>query len=56
MVSDEELTEEGACPSCDEPLDEPRHIPWHFKLLVVATVIYLGYRSYQGISWLAHHV
>lgn len=30
--------------------------PWHFKLVVVGSVIYLGYRLYQGISWLAHHV
>ncbi len=30
--------------------------PWHFKVIVVGSVIYLGYRLYQGISWLAHHV
>jgi len=56
MVPEEDLTEEGACPTCEEPLESERHIPWHFKLLVVATVIYLGYRTYQGIGWLVHHV
>ena len=30
--------------------------PWHFKVIAVGTVIYLGYRLYQGIGWLAHHL
>jgi len=30
--------------------------PWHFKLLMVALVLYLGYRAYQGVFWLIHHV
>ena len=34
----------------------PRRAPWHFKLLLVGTVIYLGWRLYQGIEWLVHHV
>jgi hypothetical protein len=32
-----------------------RRPPWHFKVMLGATVIYLGYRSYQGITWLIHH-
>jgi hypothetical protein len=28
--------------------------PWHFKLLVGGTVIYLGYRFLQGVQWLTH--
>jgi hypothetical protein len=32
------------------------HAPWHFKMLLVATVVYLGYRLYQGVFWLAHHL
>ena len=32
-----------------------RRAPWHFKVILVGTVIYLGYRSYQGIVWLVHH-
>lgn len=33
----------------DEPLDP---LPWHFKLLVAAIAVYLGYRAFQGIEWL----
>lgn len=29
-------------------------VPWHFWLLIAATVIYLGYRAFQGIEWLIH--
>ena len=44
------------CPRCgyEQPLH--RRAPWGFKLFLVATVIYLGYRAYQGIGWLVHHV
>jgi hypothetical protein len=34
----------------------PKKTPWHFKLLLVATVIYLSYRAYQLGFWLYHHV
>jgi hypothetical protein len=37
--------------------DEPEEIvptPWHFKLLVGGTAVYLGYRFLQGVQWLAH--
>jgi hypothetical protein len=52
------------CPRCGTVLeleeatdDEDTHprAPWHFKVLVVGTVVYLGYRLYQGIGWLIHH-
>jgi predicted RNA-binding Zn-ribbon protein involved in translation (DUF1610 family) len=54
------LTVDGACPSCgravgdiernatdatDAAVDEST--PWHFKLLVVMVVIYLGWRFVQ---------
>jgi len=55
LVTDDETTEDGACPTCGSVLDEHRHVPWHFKLMIVASVIYLGYRAYQGIAWVAHH-
>jgi hypothetical protein len=42
-------------PSRPEGEAHPR-APWHFKLLLVALVLYLGYRAYQGIFWVAHHV
>ncbi len=55
-LEDDQLTGDGTCPVCgSEPL-EHRPSPWWFKWLVVATVIYLGYRSYQGVTWLVHHV
>ncbi|MGA3214086.1 MAG: hypothetical protein ABSD97_00150 [Acidimicrobiales bacterium] len=51
------------CPSCGTVLagekaeEEQTHpkAPWHFKVLVVGSVGYLGYRLYQGIGWLIHH-
>lgn len=48
----------GECPKCgrvvpghDDATREPA-VPWHFKLLVVATVLYLGWRAWQGVAWL----
>ncbi len=48
------LDSEGRCPACGSDLSEQtertRHAlaeettPWHFKLLVVALVVYLGWR------------
>ena len=29
-------------------------VPWHFWLLIIATVIYLGYRAFQGLEWVLH--
>jgi uncharacterized paraquat-inducible protein A len=56
LVEDDELTEEGACPVCGTELDvERRPVPWYFKAMIVASVIYLGWRSYQGVTWLIHH-
>ncbi len=58
LVDDEDVGDGGTCPTCGTPLEEPqrRPVPWYFKFMVAASVIYLGYRSYQGITWLAHHV
>jgi len=57
LVEDDELTEEGNCPNCGTLLTETeRHrVPWTFKAMLVAFVIYLGYRGYQGITWIIHH-
>jgi hypothetical protein len=55
LVADE-VGDEGTCPDCGEPLSERRRIPWTFKLMIVATVIYLGYRLYQGIVLVIHHI
>jgi hypothetical protein len=60
-VTDEdaaELDESGdELDDLDEEDDEapPRRAPWHFKILLVGSTIYLGYRTYQGITWLVHH-
>ncbi len=41
------------CPGCGQVLVEAEQpVPWHFKLLVVATVLYLGWRAVQGVVWL----
>jgi hypothetical protein len=53
---------DGSCPTCgtllvtEAPEAEARapRAPWHFKLLLVALVIYLGYRGYQGVVWVGH--
>ncbi|MHB8458223.1 MAG: hypothetical protein ACYDBS_11140, partial [Acidimicrobiales bacterium] len=39
----------------NEEKEEPgqARAPWHFKVIVVGSVVYLGYRLYQGIAWLA---
>jgi hypothetical protein len=59
---DDELNDEDYDEDNDEDYDDdydddlrPRRAPWHFKVLAVGTVIYLGYRLYQGIGWLVHH-
>jgi len=54
MVEEEQLTDEGECPECGERLGH-RRVPWHFKLMIAATTVYLGWRAYQGIGWLVHH-
>lgn len=50
------MNADGSCPTCGkvlaEPKDEPR-APWHFKLLVVALCVYLGWRLVQLIVWIA---
>jgi hypothetical protein len=48
------MGEGGECPTCGRVIAEPHDVkaPWHFKLLVVATVLYLGFRAYQGVAWL----
>lgn len=48
------MTPEGKCPSCGVDLEvesrraaevvEDEKAPWHFKLLVVALIAYLGWR------------
>ena len=59
------LHADGTCPTCGREVAEPaapeklrkfsdEPAPWHFKVLVAATAIYLGWRAIQGIDWVAH--
>ncbi len=57
------LLPDGACPTCGRVLAEPPEpeagkagAPWHFKLIVAITVVYLGFRLVQGLVWLAQHL
>jgi hypothetical protein len=53
------MAEDGSCPTCGNVIAKAREdlrAPWHFKLLLVALVLYLGYRAYQGVVWVAHQI
>jgi hypothetical protein len=42
--------------SYEHDLEEgPPKAPWHFKLLLVGTILYLIYRLIWFIFWLSHH-
>lgn len=41
----------GECPTCGRVIAAPPKAPWHFKLLMVAVALYLGFRAFQGIEW-----
>ena len=46
----------GECPSCGRVIAAPPRAPWHFKVMLSALVVYLGFRAYQGVVWVVHHV
>jgi hypothetical protein len=46
----------GECPTCGRVITEVAGAPWHFKLLVVAVALYLGYRAWQGVDWVVHRL
>lgn len=58
------LAPDGTCVQCGafiaSPEDEPeedeegKRAPWHFYVLIVAIVVYLGWRLIQGIAWVVH--
>ena len=50
------LNNKGECPSCGAVIAPPKKAPWHFKLLIVATIIYLTYRFIQLGFWIAKHI
>lgn len=58
------LNPDGTCPTCGRQVGEGGAVatedslttPWHFKLLVLAVVVYLGWRLVQGVVWVAEHL
>jgi hypothetical protein len=66
FLSPSTVVADGTCPVCGHAVDpgsahaahagddELGAIPWHLKLLGAALAVYLGWRAWQGIEWLAH--
>ncbi|MGQ0832737.1 MAG: hypothetical protein ACT4OV_13780 [Microthrixaceae bacterium] len=58
------LAPDGTCPTCGrqvgqvaEPAESAQsRAPWHFKMLIAVTAVYLGYRLFQGVFWVAQHL
>ena len=57
------IAPDGTCVKCGSFIADPKEEkaekertrpPWHFYVLLVALVIYLGFRLVQGIIWVAH--
>lgn len=48
------MSADGSCPTCGRQLAAPAKAPWHFKLLMVALALYLGWRAVQGVEWVVH--
>lgn len=53
------IAPDGTCVQCGTFIAEPpadpdadSKVPWHFWLLVVAIVVYLGWRLIQLVAWL----
>lgn len=55
-VEEQEVTADGTCPECGSEVLAHRKAPWYFKFMLVATVVYLGYRAFQGVTWVVHHI
>jgi hypothetical protein len=58
------LQHDGSCPTCGRlvsaatsaQVEVGEGAPWHFKVLLAATAVYLGYRLFQGLVWVAQHL
>lgn len=53
------LATDGTCATCESDVDTtdlknpaPTKAPWHFWLMVVALVVYLGWRLVEAAIWL----
>jgi len=45
------MNADGTCPTCARVIAPPAKTPWHFKLLMAAVALYLGFRAVQGVDW-----
>jgi hypothetical protein len=57
------LNADGTCPTCENEVDAAdldakvsERPPWHFWMMVVALVAYLGWRLVQGLAWVVQHI
>jgi hypothetical protein len=50
------MSADGSCPTCGNVIAPPARAPWHFKLLLVALCLYLGWRVVQLVEWLVHRL
>lgn len=56
------LEPDGSCPRCGRVVAEPGKpaappkAPWHFKLLVGALALYLGWRVIEAVIWVVERV
>jgi uncharacterized paraquat-inducible protein A len=46
----------GTCPTCGRAIAQAPGAPWHFKLLVAAVALYLGFRAWQGLEWVVNRL
>jgi hypothetical protein len=70
FLSPPSVAADGTCPTCGHPVDpgkahvatvepvgeESPPIPWHLKALAAAVALYLGFRAWQGIEWVARQL
>jgi hypothetical protein len=69
FLSPSTVLSDGTCPTCGRAVDpgaaheapvdandDLGPIPWHLKLMAGALAVYLGYRAWQGIEWVAHNL
>lgn len=56
------LETDGRCPTCGTRVAESApetaapSAPWHFKVLLGATLLYLGWRLVEGVVWVAERL
>lgn len=55
-VATDEMADAAGAPRDPEVDEELPPIPWHLKALAAAVALYLGFRAWQGIEWVAHRL